>query len=374
MKRIQLILLTFTSVFIFGQAHGQITIPNGDFETNTSPACAYNMSNATFNARMSGAAAYGGGGELDIMSSCPYGTPQNGSWFVSLALPSGNPDAFTLPLSGPLTAGTTYSICYYDRGWDNSGCCPPGTPMQIGISTVAGAQGTVVYTSPTPTLNVWSQRTFTFIAPNNGAFVSFQTTGTGRWTHIDNVSMTNCGVLPAELTYFRATANPGLPTHLAWGTENETNIDHFAVERSLDGLTFEVINQVNAKGNVNAAADYTDLDAEPITETTYYKVRMMDVDGIAHNSEIVMVEPAPARLEMFVHPNPTRGRFQVSLPANLDLPQGSQIEIFDALGRLVHASPLKTMQELDLSGEKAGVYLVVVRMENEILRESVVLQ
>jgi hypothetical protein len=53
------------------------------------------------------------------------------------------------------------------------------------------SQGKIVYTSPVPTTNVWKQRTFSFIAPDSGKYISFQPLGTGRWTHIDSVTITS---------------------------------------------------------------------------------------------------------------------------------------------------------------------------------------
>src|SRR3954465_14310986 len=82
---------------------------NGSFENNTSSACNYNMSNATFTSLMANSTGYGVQSQLDIMSnSCPYGVPQSGLWMVSLATNAGTTDAFTTMLSAPLVAGTTY--------------------------------------------------------------------------------------------------------------------------------------------------------------------------------------------------------------------------------------------------------------------------
>ena len=132
---------------------------NGSFETNTAAACDYNMSNASFNTKMANATAYGLGGELDIMqTTCPYGPSQSGTWFAALACPSGNTDAFTMMLSAPLTAGVTYTMSFWDKG--DIGCCPPGMPVIIGISTVAGAYGTTIYTGTVTTTGVWNQLCF----------------------------------------------------------------------------------------------------------------------------------------------------------------------------------------------------------------------
>ncbi len=165
---------------------------NGDFENNTG-FCIINGSNTVITNNLFNAVAYGIGNEIDLMNNtCGYGTAYSGNYFICLANSSGfSPDGITLALNAPLVAGNTYTLYYYDRGYDVFGCCPPGVPLEVGISTVPGTQGTVVYTSPVPTLNVWSLRVVTFVAPNNGQYISFQAQNNNmRWTHIDCVSLT----------------------------------------------------------------------------------------------------------------------------------------------------------------------------------------
>src|SRR5207249_2751475 len=67
------------------------------------------------------------------------------------------------------------------------------------------SQGKIVYTSPVPTTNVWKQRTFSFIAPDSGKYISFQAQNrSARWTHIDSVTITS-GF--SDLTYCSKAAN-----------------------------------------------------------------------------------------------------------------------------------------------------------------------
>ncbi len=163
---------------------------NGDFEINTSGPCNYNLSNAVFTATMANVDAYGGAQELDIMGpvgACPYGNPQNGNWFVGLAFPT-TTDAFTMTLCSPLVQGTTYTMEFWDKGDSQY---PPGMPVVIGVSTAPGVSGTTVYTGPVPTADIWTLRNFTFVAPNNGLYISVETAGPTRWTHVDNFKILN---------------------------------------------------------------------------------------------------------------------------------------------------------------------------------------
>ncbi len=184
------IVLSFLFLFLLTEKIHAQDFLNGDFEINTSSPCNYNLGNAVFDATMANVNAYGGGGELDIMGpfgACPYGNPQNGNWFVGLAFPSTS-DAFTMTLCSPLIAGTTYTMEFWDKGDSQY---PPSMPIIIGVSTLPGVSGTTVYTGPVPTIDVWTLRSFTFVAPNNGMYISVEAAGPTRWTHVDNFKIIN---------------------------------------------------------------------------------------------------------------------------------------------------------------------------------------
>jgi hypothetical protein len=97
--------------------------------------CIINGENATITASLPSVTAYGCGNEIDIMNnSCGYGTAVSGEYFLCLADGDGTcPDGCTLKLSEELVQGNTYTISYFDRGWDENGCCPPGVPLEVGV-------------------------------------------------------------------------------------------------------------------------------------------------------------------------------------------------------------------------------------------------
>ncbi|HYV90629.1 MAG TPA: T9SS type A sorting domain-containing protein [Chitinophagales bacterium] len=184
-------MLCYISVITFCSAQNFV---NGSFELNTG-FCIINAYNAYITSNVTGLDAYGCGNEMDLMNNtCGYGTAYAGDYFLCLANSSGIcPDACTLQLDAPLVSGNSYTISYYDRGWDQYGCCPPGVPLEIGVSDIAGAAGTIVYTSPVPTTNSWSHRVFTFVAPNSGQYISIAAQdNTTRWTHIDSIGFQGC--------------------------------------------------------------------------------------------------------------------------------------------------------------------------------------
>src|SRR5687767_9581083 len=88
------------------------TFLNGSFE-NTTGSCDFNITNATFNSMMNDCYAFGSADQLDILNnSCGFGTAENGTNFVGLAVDNSNTltDEFSLELSAPLVAGNTYTL------------------------------------------------------------------------------------------------------------------------------------------------------------------------------------------------------------------------------------------------------------------------
>ncbi len=174
--------LLFLLLILTGKAQ---TFLNGDFENNTAGGNdQINLTNAAFNGMMASTTAFGTYGDMDIITSATWsGLAQSGSWYI--ALTGSGTDMVAMQLSAPLVAGNSYSISFYDRG--ASGYTP--YPFQIGQSTNSTSFGTAIYTAPVaPTIGVWTERVFTFIAPNNGQYITCTMTagGLGDWAHTDN--------------------------------------------------------------------------------------------------------------------------------------------------------------------------------------------
>ncbi len=340
-------------VFTTKQLNAQAFL-NGDFEINTAAVCDYNMANATWNTEMANSVAYGAGNELDIMqTSCPYGPSQNGTWFAALAFPTGS-DAFTMQLSAPLVAGTTYSMSFWDKG--DVACCPPGMPVVIGISTVAGAAGTTVYTGPTPTGGVWIQRCFTFVAPNSGQHVSVSTTGPTRWSHVDNFILNgSCTVLPIELMYLKSVCN-NKSNVITWATATERNNHYFSVEFSTDGKDFIEIGKVNGAGNSNVETKYQFTDFRHEGVQSYYRLKQIDFDKKFSYSLIVGTEKCKPvfDFQFDIFPNPANDHLNITTNA-----LETKLIITDPYGKIIYENNGDANQtSIDVSQFGKGLYFV----------------
>ena len=174
----------------------QNLVVNGDFENNSSAGCDYNNPNSTFDSKMPGCTAYGPSSEIDIMDSggCYGPAGPVGATKIALACNGDSVnDALTMSLTGALVPGNSYTLKVHLYAHIES-WSPSQLPLQIGLTTVAGTQGTVVATL-TPTTTVFTQMTATFVAPLAATHLSLAalTNSVDGWTHVDGVELTGGG-------------------------------------------------------------------------------------------------------------------------------------------------------------------------------------
>src|SRR6478609_6492563 len=114
-------LLSLITLFSFSFCMSQ-TIINGNFEVNSLSSCLVNPSNTTYNSSISNSVSFGdytfSGPDL-LKSTCPYGSPTNGTWFLGLGYGSQpsvgyRSDAVSLEIDMNLVQGNSYTITYFD--------------------------------------------------------------------------------------------------------------------------------------------------------------------------------------------------------------------------------------------------------------------
>jgi hypothetical protein len=175
-------------------------ILNGDFEINNVSSCLINPTNSVFNASINHAWSIGNNTSsgVDLQNiSCGYAIPPSNLWFASLAknLIIGTPfwgnDELSLELDDNLVAGEIYQISYYDYSSSSFGSLL--IPLEIGLSMDSTSFGDSIYGS-FPSIDLWTLKTFTFTAPNNGKYLTVRNEDKGTirgWNFIDNFHFSN---------------------------------------------------------------------------------------------------------------------------------------------------------------------------------------
>jgi hypothetical protein len=81
------------------------------------------------------------------------------------------------------------------------------------------------------------------------------------------------------MTEFTAVLNNDKTITLDWNTQMEVNSSRFEIERSADGDSWTAIGSVMAKGNSSMVTKYSFTDAQPLSGTNFYRLRMIDLDN-----------------------------------------------------------------------------------------------
>ncbi len=84
--------------------------------------------------------------------------------------------------------------------------------------------------------------------------------------------------LPIELLNFNARCHNNL-VQIEWTTASEINNDYFTIEKSSNGITWQIVAIVDGAGNSNQPVDYSIADYEAGLGISYYRLKQTDYDG-----------------------------------------------------------------------------------------------
>ena len=218
-----------------------------------------------------------------------------------------------------------------------------GVPIPVGTSIPEVSPG-VYY------LDVWFNGSVGYsLASSNGS--STVVTGPGVTTICGCVNP-----LPIDLVSFDATQE-GENVILKWVTSSEINNSHFDLERSLDGVRFEVIGQVEGSGNSTEVLSYSFTDQNPFDGTSYYRLKQTDFDGTSEYFEVVTVRIDVEGTIFHIFPNPVKNIANIHLDENIT--SEAHIELLTSTGKLLEVIPVNQnggIMDINVNNYPAGVY------------------
>ncbi len=185
--------------------------------------------------------------------------------------------------------------------------------------------------------------------------------------------------LPIELLNFNANCNNN-QVALSWSTASETNNYYFTVEKSLDGIYFEEIAQINGAGNSSTIQHYMFIDNElppaTATATIYYRLKQTDYNGIFSYYDIVAVNCYNSDDNLFIYTSPESENILISLNGY----EGETYDIYfiDQLGRTIIQKQIAVSGPdekilISKSNLAIGIYNVVLRSANNVVCKRIVI-
>ncbi len=176
---------------------------------------------------------------------------------------------------------------------------------------------------------------------------------------------------PVEWLAFEAWAE-GPQAQLLWITGSETHNDYFVVERSVDGVVFETLGQVQTQGNGTESHEYEFVDPRPQTGANHYRIRQVDLSGEFSFSEVRTVNFEG--FQVAIGPSP----FSEELTLRYDPAMGTEVQlrVFNALGQLM--MPLQSdgsgAETLSVSNWPQGTYLYEISYQGRVLKRGKLLR
>jgi hypothetical protein len=156
---------------------------------------------------------------------------------------------------------------------------------------------------------------------------------------------------------------------LNWKTESEINTKYYTVEKRYGQSPFAPLRTIAATGFSQQVKTYSYLDKEPLSDPTYYRLKIVDTDGAFTYSKTISVT-LPHSVDVSLFPNPVKNQLLIRMPG---LTGDGFARIIDANGAVVKELTYKGWARkltLNTMGLPAGVYTIVLSADtfNRTLR------
>lgn len=186
--------------------------------------------------------------------------------------------------------------------------------------------------------------------------------------------------LPVELVSFTGEV-VGSSVLLRWTTASEIENDYFQVEKSEDGINYQIIGEVEGNGTINSISRYSFVDESPYHGAAYYRLVQIDFDGDyeVHDPISVMFNANSSVLAASFYPNPTNvNNLNARITSNNDS-YPILITMYNLSGRLVFSqliepfvgvADFKLEPQYDLG---RGVYQMITKQGGTVKTQKVII-
>ena len=222
---------------------------------------------------------------------------------------------------------------------------------------------------------VWMRSFDAVIAPSNNLLTSL-----GYKVIPSNMDWMGGGssALPITLKSFEVTSIGNI-AKIDWVTASEFNSDYFTVERSRDGLNFNILATITGAGSTSSETSYSLIDDQPLDGTSYYRLTQTDFDGTSETFNIVALNRINTTIDFTVHPNPSNGR-DITLSFNNAGNDEVLVVLYNIMGEQVY-SKIAVLDNgsavIAIDSEKKlapGVYLIIGSSDEAIYQKKLIVQ
>ena len=180
-------------------------------------------------------------------------------------------------------------------------------------------------------------------------------------------------ILPVKLTSFSGNKQKS-QVELKWESAQELNLDYYEVQQlNTTNQQWLAKGTVFAKGGASATS-YTFKDHPNVYADQFviYRLKMVDKDGTSSYSSTVKVNFDKPKAELIIQTNPVVNGELRYMIAGLPTNKRAEVSIVDFNGRLLVRTSVSssTNNTVRIAGMAAGMYKLIVRMDDTILEKS----
>lgn len=209
-----------------------------------------------------------------------------------------------------------------------------------------------------------SPSTYKYISATN-LFNTFNniTLPGSEWTNPVDIVSANArfeAPLPVEIMNFTASRLDDQMVKVNWTVGVEQNLKEYEIERKFENEpNFNKINAVEANGYPS----YSQNDNNHFTGISYYRLKMINLDGSFKYSKIVTVNGIINQPSLSIYPNPSAGIFNIS---TTNFTNAIEIKVTDLVGKVIVNQQVEanTITNLNLENQTKGIYLFHLKSGN----------
>lgn len=204
---------------------------------------------------------------------------------------------------------------------------------QVGNSTAVQSGSSTLFV-PTNPGNYYLVIQYSGSANCSGTVV----TNSSNILTVASVSGSTC-VLPVSLVYFNGNAS-GKHVLLNWKAAQEINMNTYSLERSIDGVNFSTIHNIQAFNAASSIYNYTDTNILSVNNNAvfYYRLKQIQQDGSYKYTATILVRRN--NTANVIEPLHNLFTDKLEISAHLQKAEKVTFNLFDAIGRLYYKKEL----------------------------------
>jgi hypothetical protein len=207
-----------------------------------------------------------------------------------------------------------------------------------------------------------------YAAANDGSYTCTLSIGGGCVTRTVNNTLNGitCSVLPVTIEDFSVNFS-NCKTQVNWKISNTSGTARVDVERSSNGINFDVVKTMSTNVLDNSVQNFVDIN--PAKANNYYRLIITDNDGKKVQSKAITVKNNcdDGKNSLSIYPNPVAKGSNVNISIISSVAGNAEVRLLNNVGQLVSTKTIltkvgNTSISIPSSDMKSGVYIVSVKL------------